>query len=496
VTSVGHPAAAGWLDGRPVLPPVQVAFMPGELTELLGDFEPMLREEFLRQGHIVQEAPDHNTDLVVTTGPFGEPLSLREAAIFRLRPEYGVRHSPVVYSLVHATTRDFDDMFDQLEVALKPDVADPADFPFEGLSEMAYHVLHEQGRRGGPILALERAVQAQVKSIRVLLLVGDDVPERVFHFDLVGAYPQSRGDAAEIAEDVVLRMATTASTEDVAEHKATPPLVPRALWDRLSTPIAMSEASAELGGRGFFTDPVVIADLVKVPAVSKAVADHYSEGCFGTWEPAVGGLVTTVTGSVRPVHKGRVTTEDLAVVVGLLPNGRGTFYRPIEGLEPTPPSSEGVELIAMDQLLPRIVLPGSWEAEGEVPMLRSKLHGHRGIGAFDPERVEFVPLDPPYYDYLVSCASDAQAMGVKEAFSRSQALRDPTDPRSVVFTVLPGHGVMIVEKWVEARAPFQEIWDAMDTGALAVTSTVPQGRLRFVQDGSRMLIEEEDPAFP
>ena len=150
--------------------------------------------------------------------------------------------------------------------------------------------------------------------------------------------------------------------------------------------------------------------------------------------------------------------------------------------------------MAMDQLLPRITLVEPWSTGGEVPVLRSKLHGHRGIGGFDPQRVEFVPLDPPYYDYLVSCASDAQAMGVKEAFSRSHALRDPSDPRTVVFTVLPGHGVMIAEKWVEHRVPFEEMWDAMDAGALTVTSTVPQGRLRFVEDGSQMLLEEEHPA--
>ncbi|MFQ5968481.1 MAG: hypothetical protein ACE5MI_12870 [Acidimicrobiia bacterium] len=495
MTAVGHPAAAGWLDGRPVLPAVHVAFLPGELTDLLGEFEERLREEFVRQGHVVQDAPDENTDLVLTSGPFARPLSWRRAVIFRLRPKFGVRHDPVVYSLVHATSAEFRALLDQLEVALKPDDPDPEDFRMQGLSDTAHRVLHEQGRRGGPILALERAVQAQVKSIRVLLVVGDEQPARVFHFDLVGAHPQSTGTPAEIATDVVLRMVTTVSTEDVAEHEATVELVPRAMWDGLTTPKAMSAASGELNERGFFTDPVVIADLVKVPAVSKAVADHYSEGCFGTWEPELGGLVTTVTGSIRPVHKGHVTTHDLAVIVGLRPNGMGAFFRPIEGLESTPPSSEGVELMGMDQLLPRIGLSDSWDTEGEVPVLRSKLHGHRGIGSFDPERVEFVPLDPPYYDYLVSCASDAQAMGVKEAFSRSLALRDPADPRTVVFTVLPGHGVMIAEKWVEDQAPFEEIWQAMDLGALNVTSEVPQGRLTFIEDRGQMVLEEETPSI-
>ena len=491
----GHPAASAWLNGRPMLPSVRVAFMPGPTTDVLARFEDALRDEFARQGHAMVVEPSEDTDLVVTSGPFGQPLSWRDAVIFRLRPMYGVRHDPVVYSLVHATTSEFTDWMHRLEKALENDQPDPNDFPFDGLGDSAYRVLHEQGRRGGPILALERVVQAQVKSIRVLLVVGDERPERVFHFDLVGAHPQSVGSVAEILEDVVLRMVTTVSTEDVAEHEATSDPVPRHVWERISTPVAMTVASSELNGRGFFTEPVVIADLVKVPAVSKAVADHYSEGCFGTWEAELQGLVATVTGSIRPVHKGHITTDDLAVIVGIRPSGMGAFFRPIEGMEIVPPSSEGVELMGMDHLLPWVRLPGSWGIDDEVPVLRSKLHGHRGVASYVSEAVEFVPLDPPYYDYLVSCASDAQAMGVKEAFSRSHALRDQRDPRRIVFTVLPGHGVMIAEKWIEGSAPFQAIWEAMDAGDLAVTSLVPQGRLGFVEDGGRMVLEEPRPSL-
>jgi hypothetical protein len=123
-------------------------------------------------------------------------------------------------------------------------------------------------------------------------------------------------------------------------------------------------------------------------------------------------------------------------------------------------------------------------------VLRSKLHGHRGIAAYDPDHVEFVPLSPPYYHYLVSCATDAQARGIQEAFARAESLQNPTDPRPVAFTVLPGHGVMIVEKWVAGKAPFQVIWEHMDAGYLQVHRRVPQGPVTFVPgaDG-RMLVQ-------
>jgi hypothetical protein len=120
--------------------------------------------------------------------------------------------------------------------------------------------------------------------------------------------------------------------------------------------------------------------------------------------------------------------------------------------------------------------------------LRSKLHGHRGVAAYDPEHVEYTPLDPPYFRYLVSCATGAQALGIKMAFARSEALRNPGDPRKVVFTILPGHGVVIVEKWVPGIASFSAILHCMDSGYLQVESRVPQGPMRYVQDGSMRVL--------
>jgi hypothetical protein len=443
------------------------------------------------------DVPDAETDLVITTAPFRKAVSWRDAVLFQLRRRYRIKHSPVVYTLVHAGPAEFGEWLGHFEVALKRDAPDPDDYRVEGLTENAHRVLHEQGKRGGPILALERAIQAQVKSVRVVLVIGESAPLTAYHFDLVGAHPQSTGDDPdEIYCDIVLRMVTTVSTEDVAEHQTTGDVIPRSVWERLGTPDAMSVASAELNERGFFTEPVIIADIVKVPAVSDAVANHYSEGCFATWDPELGALVATVTGSVRPIHKGHVGRDDLAVITAVRRGGMGAWYRPIEGLSPTPPSSEAVELMGMDQILPKVTLPEAWSIDVEVPVLRSKLHGHRGISAYNPARVEFVPLDPPYYDYLVSCASDAQAMGVKEAFARSEALQNPDDSRRVVFTVLPGHGVMIAEKWVPGTVPFQVIWECMDTGDLEISSRVPQGRLRFrsAVDG-RLVLTDDRPSF-
>ena len=458
---------------------IRVSYVPGPRDDFAEAMAPDLLAAFARLGHGVDEVPTPETDVVLTSARFGEPLGWREATFFSLRRTYGLVHQPTLYTIVHAGREEFERLLAGFETVLEKEPPDPRDYEFAGLSPTAYHVLVEQGRRGGPILALERLVQAQAMSIRVLLVVGDERAEDIYHFDLVGAYPTSEGSTLdELYEDTARRIATTVSTTEVTAHEVAGETISRSLWQSLEAPAAMVAAGRELGRRGFFTEMVRIADLVPVPAVTEGVASQYSEGCFATWDPTLGALVSTVTGSARPVDKGEITEDDLAVIVGVREHATGAQVREVEGKRNDAPSSEAVEMMNMDSRLPRIDVGGV-----EVPVVRSKLHGHRGIAAYDPARVEFVPLEEPYYHYLVSCATDAQAQGIKGAFERSQTLRDPDDPRSVAFTVLPGHGCFIAEKWIAGKAPFQTMWELMDAGYLEIESRLPQGPMRYEDAG-------------
>jgi hypothetical protein len=475
---------------HPWLRKISVAFVPGLTPSLLDEVVSDLLHHFRVRGHEVQTRPDDRTDVILTTAPFGKPLGWREALIFTARRRFNLSRSPTLYTLVHVPPEEFQRLMDHFQAALVKEPPDPADYAFPGLAPQAYRVLLEQGRRGGPILVLERLVQVQSKSIRVILVVGDDRPLAAYHFDLVGAHPRSEAeDLASFHEDVVLRIVTTVNAREVTEHQVVDEPIPSALWQGLSTPTAMGAAGRQLGERHFFTEMVRITDLVRVPAVADVVASQYSEGCFATWDPTLGALIATVTGSARPVDKGNITEDDLAVIVGVRPDGRGALTRHVEGKRNDPPSSEAVEMMDMDSPLSTIALGPAWDVAAQVPVARSKLHGHRGIAAYDPGRVEYVPLDPPYYHYLVSCATDAQARGIKSAFARSEALQHPEDPRQAAFTILPGHGVVIVEKWVPGAAPFQVIWEYMDAGYLQVDNRIPQGPMEYVPgpDGRMVL---------
>ena len=73
----------------------------------------------------------------------------------------------------------------------------------------------------------------------------------------------------------------------------------------------------------------------------------------------------------------------------------------------------------------------------------------------------------------------------RPAFVRSEALRNPRDPRRLVFTLLPTHGLFILEKWVPGKAPLQAIWEAMDAGDIVIESRVPQGPEPFIPEARR-----------
>ncbi len=476
----------GWLRD------LNVSFVPVPEEPVLEQVAAGLLEGFRSQGHAVLSSPAADTDVIMTTARFGEPLNWRRALLFTARRRFDLTQTPTIYTLVHMQRGELERALANLRTILSKSPPDPADYDFPGLAEEAYEVLFEQGRRGGPILALERIIQSQAKCIDVLLVVGDERPEEAYLFNLVGAHPRiPAGNLDAFYQDIVTRIVTAESTHEVTGHVPTGDTISRGVWEGLTTPGEMCEAGSELGLRDFFTEMVRIADLVNVPAVADAVSSQYSEGCFSTWDPDLDALIATVTGSARPVYKGSITEEDLTVIVGLRPDGGGALVRHVEGMPKAPPSSEAVEMIAMDEPLPRVTLGNAWETSAEVPVVRSKLHGHRGIRAYDEGAVEYVPMAPAFHHYPVTCATEAQAQGIVDAFSRADALQNPDDPRQVVFTLLPGHGAVIVEKWVPGTAPFQTIWEAMDQGLLEVDSRVPQGPVAYaLGDSGRMELRE------
>ena len=460
-----------------------ISHVPGPTAGLAEQVTRDLIGHFEQEGHKIPSKPSPETDVILTTARLGEPLGWRDAFMLTARRRCGWKHVPTVFTILHATPGQFQEWMTKVEGVIKegPEAAPP----FEGVPASASRTLFAQGRRGGAILYLLRIIQIQTKCIRVLLVVGEEQPQYAFLFDLVGAHPQIWfGEPGAFYKDIATRVLTAASTSEITDHETIDPPITREEWASLTTIDDMTRASHELGKRDFFTEMIKVSQLAEIPGFSEAISSQYSEGCFATWEPRINGLLTTITGSARPVRKENITDKDLAVIAGIKPERDGALIRKVEGHPNHPPSSEAVEMIGMDLSLPKITLKDG----SRVPVIRSKLHGHRGVRAFDWTRAEYVPLPESYLHYPVSCSTDAQYRAVQEAFSNSYALQNPEDSRQLVFTVLPGHGMVMVEKWVEGKAPFQVMWEAMDSRIIEITNHIPQGAFAFETHGQHCRI--------
>src|SRR5262245_15160482 len=167
----------GDLSAVPARPRANSTFAQGAADPVLEEVIAGLRQHFQRMGHQVQPQANDDTDLVFTTGQFGQPIGWRDSLLFAGRRHLRISHAPAIYTLVHVTPETLQEKLDYFEKVLVKEPPDPEDFEFPGLVPQAYHTLVEQGRRGGPIMALERLMQAQLKSIRILLVVGHDRPE-------------------------------------------------------------------------------------------------------------------------------------------------------------------------------------------------------------------------------------------------------------------------------------------------------------------------------
>jgi hypothetical protein len=234
---------------------LNLSYLPGPSTPLANRVASDLMEFLHQEGHTTQELPSADTDVILTTARLGEPLGWREAFMFIARRRYGLNHVPTVFTIVHATHQQFDDLLAETESVLRNGVESTP--RFAGIPETASRTLYQQGKRGGAIMYLLRIIQIQSKSIRVLLVLGDEKPDSAFLFDLVGAHPQILNDDPQIFyKDIATRVLTAASTQEITRHRAVEPEVKREVWDSLPTIQYMTLASQELGKRDFFTEMI------------------------------------------------------------------------------------------------------------------------------------------------------------------------------------------------------------------------------------------------
>jgi hypothetical protein len=464
--------------------PISVVFHRSELTPALEQVTSALHDWLLSAGCTIQPEPSDETDLIITSVVYGTPVDQEDALFLHAKRKYQLAHRPAVLTIIDIPEAEYQKWLDHFSTLAAQEEVDSFQYP--GMAPRAVEVLQGQAQRGGPEVATGRLLQTYVKSFRVMALRSDQQgnPLYAVHFDLAGAHPTTPvSDLETFAEEVGLRILAATCTEQVSNHVYAPEPLPRDVWEQLPTPDAMIRAGSRFTEFGFFTAPVSIDHLLGYTPINKAVSAQYSEGCYAAFDPEVGGLISTATGSARLVDKRSIDREDQAIIVGIKPERDGAIVRPVEGMPPVVPSVEAVEMMTICEAVSTHAYINSQGEEVQVPNIGAILHGHLGVASYDPEKVECVTFSPPYYRHLVSCGTRALAEGSAAAFSRAVALCEFDDPRAVVFLEQPGHGVVIVEKPVEGKQPFDTIHEYLQEGHLQMTLEVPQEEVAWQSNG-------------
>jgi hypothetical protein len=464
--------------------PISIAYLPGSVTPALALASQALLDWMRGAGCSVTELPNGSTDLIITTRQFGDNVSRDEALFFNAKRQYRLSRRPQVLTIVDVPEADYQSLVAHFNDLARLPEDEVARQQYSGLGPQAADIIAHQARRGGPDLAFARLMQGRLLSIRVMALrTQAGRPYRAMHLDLAGAHPVTDATDLEMfGEEAGARVLTAVCATEVNHHTFVEDPVPADVWESLSSPEAMIRAGSLFTQFGFFTTPFYIEKLLGYRGISDAISAQFSEGCYAVYEPDIPGLLTTATGSSRLVDKRSISRLDQAVVVGTRPDREGAIVRPVAGMEPVVPSVEAVEMMGLCERVPMHQHLNSHGLPVNVPNVRAILHGHLGVAAFDPERVEAVMLDPLYYTQLVSCGTGALAEGTATAFARSQTLNDLRDPRRIVFLEQPGHGVVVVEKWPpkeDGSRPFDIIHEYLSVGYLQMTLDIAQGPVHW-----------------
>ena len=112
---------------------------------------------------------------------------------------------------------------------------------------------------------------------------------------------------------------------------------------------------------------VRVADLVDVPALTDALAQQYSEGCFATFDPVLRAQIVTVTGSGQPVQKASLVEDDAPDLDAIERESARTAARPDAPSE-LPALVAPVLLDAPDVSTAPATVPAATPARGGPPV--------------------------------------------------------------------------------------------------------------------------------
>ncbi|MFE4663784.1 hypothetical protein ACFRI7_03020 [Streptomyces sp. NPDC056716] len=331
-----------------------------------------------------------------------------------------------------------------------------------------------------------RVLMARLGAPKVLVVTVDAASGEVTEATLCTMEGGHPSETENIAQGICDRLIAAACTREVAgRYDVQTGAITAAQWENTSVPEALATAGRRMGELRLLPAPHRLTHYVS-PRLA-AVYERYlgmkafSEGMLFAFDPGLGALVVTASGSWE-VDKRVLCRDDVTVVDHRLDDGRLRVLAP-ESASPKGPSVEAWEVCALLEAVPTVRVrqdtdgAWAWDPHGthEVPAIRAGLHAHVGVSAADPSRIETVPADRERFPYGFGCGTDLMIEVAKDTVRRSRALSDPEDPRHFVRWPMLYHGEMAVELWSQDQPtePLSGLLDLFDTQAEAAITYDP-----------------------
>ena len=204
--------------------PITIAFLPRRRTPGLNLALEALFDWLRAAGCVIQDQPDNNTNLILTTGVYGEWVGRDESLLFHAKRLYRLGRRPTILTMVDVPEAEFQTQLEHFRTLGRLPEAEAAQVQYAGLGPQAAEVIAHQARRGGPELAIGRYLQTRFISIRVMALrTVNDRPYRAVHYDLAGARPVSDATNLEdFAAEVGARLLAAVCATEVNHHAYAP----------------------------------------------------------------------------------------------------------------------------------------------------------------------------------------------------------------------------------------------------------------------------------
>jgi len=437
---------------------ISIMNSPNPGDQVQAQLLPKLLDAFRAQGHLVQEQPDGNVNLMI--GFYEVPDT--DAPLLERIPE---RSLPLALALMR-----------EYKLARRPDNL----VLFLTIRERPSEMKHTE------MIELSRTAMARAGSPKIVFLSGDRATGELWestYTTMEGGHPSDKAEERDVVMMLRDRLISMACARDVgADYIVRDNQITRAQWETTRTPEALIDAGHRMDKLNLLPAPKNVGEYVspELATIYKRYLNMkgFSEGMLFAFDPETDTLMVTASGS-WDVDKRALKREEV-VPIGGMDGHKILVYAP-EGIKPKGPSVEAVEMYTLLMSVPKTRVSkknGVWVAdpngEKQVPMIRGGIHSHIGVTRIDQEWVEDMGLNRRDYPYGFGCGTDLMKQLAQDAAARSNAIHDSEDPRLYVRWQMLYHGETVVELWKAGASdqPLQGLLDMYDpqrVGAIEYT---------------------------